>query len=162
MMTVTSSRVTVRVLVDLSLVWRSMRLTLSLFSGSKTVERSFLQKRLPTAIHTAGVVKSPLSSVQQASGLSPWIRLACVSKQQRSLQRLSSILQMQLSVLVLWLKAALTGVFPGSVTGVFQSLLSPVRIAAKPLSMTRHLTLSSSFSARRALMLGLPTILRPI
>ena len=162
MMTATSSRVTVRALVAPSLVWRSMRLTLSLFSGSKTVEHSFLQRRLPTAIHTAGVVKSLLSFAQQASGLSPWIRLDSASRRQRSLQRLSSILQMLLSVLAPGLRDVLTGVFPGSVTGVFQSLLSPARIVARPSLMTRHLTLSSSFSARRALMLGLPTILRPI
>ena len=162
MMTVTSSRVTVKVLAAPSLAWKSMRLTLSLSSGSKTVEHSFLQKRLPTAIHTAGVVKSLLSSVQQASGLSPWIRLVCVSRQQRSLQRLSSILQMLLNVLAPWLRAVLTGVFPGSVTGAFQFQPSPARIVARPSSMTRRLTPLLSFSARRALMLGLPTILRPI
>ena len=162
MMTVTSLKVKVRVLVAPSPVWRLMRPILSLFSGLRTVERLFLQKKLLTAIHTAGVVKSLLFSVRQASGLSPWIRLVCASRQQRSLQRLSSILQMLLSALVLWLKAVLTGVFPGSVTGVFQSQLSPARIVARQSSMIRPLMLLSSFSARRALMLGSLTILRPI
>ncbi len=95
--------------------------------------------------------------MQQASGLSPWIRLVYVAGQQSELTKVKFYPANAVKRIVLWLKGRPTSAFPGSVTGVFQSLLSPARIAATVITDC-ILTLSSSFS-QEGLMLGL-TILR--
>ena len=111
-----------------------------------------------TRILTVGVVKSPLSLEQPISGLFRWTKLTCANKQLKNLPMLPFILLMLLVVLVPWLKVDPIGVFLVSATGVFQFLLSPVRIVVSLYLMMQRLIKQSNSLKTVAQMPGLHKI----